>query len=371
MNQHSSATYASFLEFLLANRLASPSQLLQDLFVLYFTNFKKEGFFVEFGATNGISLSNSYLLEKEFAWRGILAEPLPSWHANLEKNRKCIIDKRCVYSSTGQTVDFSDVYEYPELSGIQGNIKADGNHSLREKNNTFSVQTVSLNDLLGQHNAPDHIDYLSIDTEGSEYEILKEFDFLRFDVSIITVEHNFMEPQRTQIKELLESVGFVRVFENISRWDDWYLKKYNPVLLLQNNAGVSINSEQDRNAIEKTAEEAVALQQKGLLEDAERLFRVVLAADPANFVALHCLSIILINKGFHAEALPCIEMAARVNPDFESVWHVRGVILYALRHYDDALASFDRALALNPDYSEALVNRANLLDEIKRLRDTQ
>ena len=55
----------------------SRSQLRQDIFVLCTLDFKRNGFFVEFGATNGVDLSNSYLLETEFNWTGILAEPAP------------------------------------------------------------------------------------------------------------------------------------------------------------------------------------------------------------------------------------------------------------------------------------------------------
>ena len=51
------------------------SQIYQDIFVLYTLNWKRNGFFVEFGATNGFDLSNSYLLEKDFGWKGILCEP--------------------------------------------------------------------------------------------------------------------------------------------------------------------------------------------------------------------------------------------------------------------------------------------------------
>ena len=52
-------------------------QINQDIFVLYTLNWKRNGFFVEFGATNGIDLSNTYLLEKDFGWKGILSEPNP------------------------------------------------------------------------------------------------------------------------------------------------------------------------------------------------------------------------------------------------------------------------------------------------------
>ena len=51
------------------------SQINQDIFVLYTLDWKREGYFVEFGATNGIDLSNTYLLEKNFGWKGILSEP--------------------------------------------------------------------------------------------------------------------------------------------------------------------------------------------------------------------------------------------------------------------------------------------------------
>jgi hypothetical protein len=70
----------------------SKSQLRQDLFVLSSLAFKKNGFFIEFGATNGIDLSNTHLMEKKFNWTGILAEPARCWHKDLSKKRNCNIE---------------------------------------------------------------------------------------------------------------------------------------------------------------------------------------------------------------------------------------------------------------------------------------
>jgi FkbM family methyltransferase len=211
------------LEFLLNNREKSSAQLLQDLFALYFSKAKRFGYFVEFGATDGILHSNTYLLEKSFDWRGIVAEPLSAWHERLKKNRSCHVDTRCVYSRSNEMVRFRNTHEAPELAGIEGNLQADHNDALRQKFSTDEVRTVSLMDLLETYNAPSSIDYLSVDTEGSELEILNAFDFSAYQISLITVEHNFIDGERGKLKALLERNGFVRVFEKISKWDDWYL----------------------------------------------------------------------------------------------------------------------------------------------------
>jgi hypothetical protein len=84
----------------------SQSQLKQDLFVLSEFQIKKNGFFVEFGATNGIDLSNTYLLEKEFNWIGILCEPAKFWHRSLGENRTSFIEHKCVWESLSKWDDW-------------------------------------------------------------------------------------------------------------------------------------------------------------------------------------------------------------------------------------------------------------------------
>lgn len=198
------------------------SQFGQDIFVLWQSKFKKNGFFVEFGATDGVEKSNSYILEKEFGWSGILAEPAKVWHKSLRKNRNVIIDDRCVWSESKKKLEFKET-DLHELSTIQEYSAIDMHSELRVSGNTYQVETISLNDLLMQHDAPKKIDYLSIDTEGSEFEILQAFDFSKFEIRIITVEHNFTE-MREKIFELLTLHGYKRVFVELSNVDDWYIK---------------------------------------------------------------------------------------------------------------------------------------------------
>lgn len=200
------------------------AQNFQDEWVLKETRFKRNGFFVDFGACDGVLFSNSYILENEYGWSGIVCEPNKNYHADLLKNRNCAKDLRCVYSKTGEFVKFLQVKGNDELSTLEEYSFIADEHSEKRKNNeSYLIETVSLNDLLAQHNAPTQIDYLSIDTEGSEYDILQAFDFNKYDVKLITVEHNWT-PYRQKIYDLLRSHNYVRVLENVSRWDDWYIK---------------------------------------------------------------------------------------------------------------------------------------------------
>lgn len=200
----------------------SKSQLRQDLFALACLGFKRDGFFVEFGATDGVSLSNTYLMEKHLGWIGILAEPAACWHDALRRNRSSIIDKRCVWRSSGETVQFKQAAA-AEFSTMSQYSDADGHYEMRRRGKTYSVETVSLNDLLSFHHAPLQIDYLSIDTEGSEFEILQHFDFTQHQITVITCEHNFTA-SRQQVYELLVGKGYTRMLEDVSLCDDWYVK---------------------------------------------------------------------------------------------------------------------------------------------------
>jgi FkbM family methyltransferase len=200
----------------------SKSQLRQDLLVLAILNFKKGGFYVEFGATDGKSLSNTYILEKIYGWKGILAEPAGIWQRELIGNRpNATLVNEAVWSETGLQLIFKETAraEYSTLKRFSGK---DHHASIRKQGLEYKVSTISLNDLLKRAHVPRDLDYLSIDTEGSEFEILRTFDFESYRFSVITCEHNFGK-DRSKIFDLLILNGYKRIFPDVSRFDDWYV----------------------------------------------------------------------------------------------------------------------------------------------------
>lgn len=219
------AATLSFYGFCQRNIHRSHAQILQDLWVLYMTGEKRGGFFVEFGACDGRLLSNTRLLEEGYGWTGILAEPNPVWHASLAANRASRISPLCVAAESGRKVEFISTDRMPELSRMADIVPSDVHerNGNRAEQTRFQVETVSLLDLLRSHDAPALVDYLSVDTEGSEYEILRAFDFDAFRFRLISVEHAGEAEKRENIRLLLESRGYARWMPDLSRWDDWYV----------------------------------------------------------------------------------------------------------------------------------------------------
>jgi len=201
----------------------SYSQLGQDLEVLRVYNNKRNGVFIEIGASDGIELSNTYLLESKYGWRGVCVEPIPKRFQMLCKNRpNSVCCNKAVFNESDKTVIFDIANSSDLLSGISANIDCHKS-SVDLNKTTISVKTISFNDLLETYNLPLFIDYLSLDTEGSELEILKSVNLQKYTFGLIDVEHNYVEPRRTQIRELLTSNGYVYIRENL--YDDCYQHK--------------------------------------------------------------------------------------------------------------------------------------------------
>lgn len=195
--------------------LRTASEQNQDLAVIWITQEKRQGSFVEFGAMDGIRASNTLLMETQLDWQGLLVEPVPKYQTLLPENRTCKIDFRCVSDVTGETVDFSiaDQGGYPGMVG----------YNLYGANGTvIQVETVSLNDLLDQHDMPNEIDYISMDVDGAEVMILAGFDFDKRRVNVWTVEHNQRE-FRQDVLDIMTRQGYQRVLYRDQCYDDLYV----------------------------------------------------------------------------------------------------------------------------------------------------
>jgi FkbM family methyltransferase len=203
----------------------SYSQHQQELFVIEHLGFKREGFFLEIGVATGIEYSNTYMLEKKLGWKGILCEPNPFFSASIRTNRSAVLDTRAAYSASGETVRFLCV------PGVYGTLSTIVDFASSDHHNRYGqeveLQTVSLNDLLVEHNAPRNIDYLSLDTEGSETKIIENFDFNKWDISVLTIEHNLVPGRVEEFDTILVPFGYKRVLSEVSGVDAWYVKERN------------------------------------------------------------------------------------------------------------------------------------------------
>ena len=219
--------FNNFFNFCVPLLKRTKSQSFQDLFVLYEYGTMNEGYFVDFGAYDGVQDSNTYLLEKEYGWKGLCVEPNQELFNSLWNNRKCLIGTSCVYDKTGEELPFTIIEDSKVLSTLNEFIHADYNSGLRNVSNKRieKVLTVTLYDLLEQNSSPRDIDYISVDTEGSELRILRKFfeeNHNKYKVKLWTIEHNYNDGVRKAIHDLMTSQGYERVLVEYSRWDDFY-----------------------------------------------------------------------------------------------------------------------------------------------------
>ena len=212
------------------NKKDIKSQLYQDMFASFIIGNKFDKTFLEFGATNGIDLSNSYTLEKYLNWRGVLSEPSPQWYDELKKNRPHTnIITECIWSESNKELNFfvSDVGVLSSLEDFKESdkISMPGNTKERLKSGkNTTVKTISLNDVIEKQFDYKTPSYISVDTEGSEYEILKNFNFKKYRPLVFTIEHNFTELQ-LKIDELMYLNEYIRVFKSLTVFDAWYVAK--------------------------------------------------------------------------------------------------------------------------------------------------
>lgn len=202
----------------------------QEWFVLESTGYKKQGYFVDLGAGDGIIGSNTLILERFYNWSGILCEPNPVFQQCLRNSRNNHVDDHCIWNNSGEIIDFrfynneNGFYGWNFRSGVSelvGQINPDVDKYLID----VPRPTLTLEDLLKLYRAPQHIDYLSIDIEGSEFHALRKFNFKDYSFRVITLEHVALNSDRRQeLGQVLSWHGYQLVQDKNTGDEDWYIK---------------------------------------------------------------------------------------------------------------------------------------------------
>lgn len=169
------------------------SQAGQDRIVDNAMQAKRDGVFVDVGGYDGVTGSNSLFFEMFRGWSGILIEPSPTQLRMAKAVRQCPCLGYAVAGTAGeaeflevtqgftQMSGFLDSYEAKLLEQVRGNP--------RHKEVMHTLKKMPLNEILAEQKI-EQVDFMSLDVEGGEMDILENFDFDAVDVAIWTIENN-------------------------------------------------------------------------------------------------------------------------------------------------------------------------------------
>lgn len=184
------------------------SQAAQDELIIGLLRGKRDGYFIDLAANDATLLSNTYALERFYGWNGLCVEPNPSYWKNLTY-RKC----QTVGAVIGNTRDEPVWFRFE--AGDHGGIAGDGfNNGKRWQRHSHREYTVPLLEVLQRYNVPTVIDYLSLDVEGAEAFIMKQFPLHQYRINIITAER-----LKGEIRSHLKDNGFEFICK-LTRWGE-------------------------------------------------------------------------------------------------------------------------------------------------------
>ena len=175
------------------------------------------GFYVELGANDGVNQSNTLFFEIKKNWKGVLIEPTPHNFIRCKEQRS---NRNKIFCNACVSFDYKDKYvdiKYANLMTISENLNLDledkeahieaGKKHLTETDSVFSFGSVAatLNSLLEKANAPSVIDFMSLDVEGAELEVLKGINFEQFSFKYMLIEVRDIK----RVEVFLEKHGYV------------------------------------------------------------------------------------------------------------------------------------------------------------------
>ncbi|NCU04926.1 MAG: FkbM family methyltransferase [Chitinophagaceae bacterium] len=191
------------------------SQYEQDKFLntVVFNN-KTGGVFIDIGAHDGITFSNSFFFENEKKYSGFCVEPNPIVFERLNANRVSNKLNACIGTSVGKAKFLAvsgygemlsgllDFYTSEHLERVDLIIKENGGEK-----KIIEVDVVTFDFLSEKING--EVDFCSIDTEGNELSILTTLNFNNISIKCFTIENNYND---TRIVKLLEDNGYIKIY---------------------------------------------------------------------------------------------------------------------------------------------------------------
>ena len=206
------------------------SQIEQDKYYIEnIIKYKPNGVFLEIGGYDGITGSNTYFLEKYLGWNGIIVECNPTLVEKCKNARSCYICDKALYEVDNIEITFTIpvgdeiIGGKEQLGGIKSLLKPESVKVFQrcyKKSKDIKVKTININTLLESRKIY-NIDYVSLDVEGGELSILQSWDFNKYKVNFLTVEHGNISHYQKSINTLLTSKGFSLHRNN--KWDDEYI----------------------------------------------------------------------------------------------------------------------------------------------------
>ena len=193
------------------------TQLNQDVFALLINRFRP-GYFLEIGANDGFTLSNTVYLEEHFQWTGALIEANPKYAGSLRRRLQSKILNVAVASVTGEA-DFVDAGLYGGLSGLMDATHADYTAGAP----VISVPCLPLNAVLDEIQAPGRIDFVSIDVEGGELPIVEQMTGGSTRYRCGCIETNRRADDRKTIIRLLEASGYQAFWDGLTEQDLFFV----------------------------------------------------------------------------------------------------------------------------------------------------
>lgn len=191
----------------------------------HFVDFNN-GYFVELGANDGLSQSNTYYFEKNRGWNGVLIEPSPNKFMECVSNRSSLNQIFCAACVSFSYNDHFVPMNYCDLMTVSKSLETDiddvqkhlefGKEHLKrgEESFQFGALARTLTSILDEANAPRVVDFLSLDVEGAEIEVLKGIDFNKYEFKFLLVESRCV----SKVEKLLSSFGYNKI-EKISPHD--------------------------------------------------------------------------------------------------------------------------------------------------------